>query len=979
MGGTRHLGAYEILSPLGAGGMGEVFLARDTRLDRQFALKVLPADADNERRRRFLTEARAASALAHPHVATIYDIGEAESVGYIAMELVEGHTLAHLIRQHAIDPDRIIEIAVQVADALQAAHDRGIVHRDIKPANVMITQRGQAKVLDFGIAKVISPGASADLTRAPETRPGLVMGTVTYMSPEQAIGAPIDHRSDMFSLGVTLYQMAAGRLPFSGTTDAQIVDAIRHSDPIAIGGVRANFPAELERIIAKCLEKDCERRYQSARELVIDLQALQRRASPPARPSTAHPHNLPAEVTSFVGREADLAELVRLLTSSSRLLSLVGAGGAGKTRLALRVAGLMLPECPDGVWLADLAPLSTGDLVPQTIATAVGVREGQNRNVREALLEMLRQRRPMIVLDNCEHLIDASADIAEALLRAAPGVRLIATSREPLGVTGETVWRVRSLVVPDAGAALTADGLAGFEATRLFIERARAIDDTFTVTASNATTIARICQRLDGIPLAIELAAARVAVLSVEQIDLRLRDRFRLLTGGSRTAVPRQRTLEATVDWSYQLLSEPERTLLARLSVFPAGWSIEAAEQVCASDGLEAGDVLDLLSHLVGKSLVIVESEIAGDRRYRFLETVRQYARDRLAQAGSIDRLRQRHFDYLFAQFSSAMSRLRGPEELPLLRRLRLEQDSVRAALEWALDTPELHVQAVQLATALFWYWTKLGQFREGQQWLERAMSTPAPIDAALRARALIGLGHMYYFQGMLPEAAALIQEALAAARRSRDPWPLSFALFMAALGATENGDLEGAAALATESRRQADIAGDPMLHGGPLMVLGSVALGHGQLEEAQQLFDESIAVHRRAGESWGAGILLAISAALRVVRGHHTEARTQALEALALCEELDDPRGTAWSLEVFAGLAAASGRDTDAARIWGASDGLLDMVGGSLLPTISGLRDQYFARVRAALDDRTFETAHAEGRALSSGEAAALARRSVA
>ena len=630
------------------------------------------------------------------------------------------------------------------------------------------------------------------------------------------------------------------------------------------------------------------------------------------------------------------------------------------------------------MWLADLAPLSTPTLVPQTIATAVGVREGQGRDVREALLETLRQRRQLIVIDNCEHLIEAAADIAGALLHAAPEVRIIATSREPLGVPGETVWRVRSLSVPQTDAEISVGALSAFEATRLFIERARAIEAAFSVTADNAATIARICQRLDGIPLAIELAAARVAVLSVEQIDTRLRDRFRLLTGGSRTAVPRQRTLEATVDWSYQLLSEPERALLGRLSVFPAGWTLEAAERVCGGAGLDADEVLDLLSRLVSKSLVVAEGEIGGSRRYRFLETVRQYARERLVEAGSMDRLRQRHFDYFFGQFNGAMPLLRGPEELPLLRRLRLEQDSVRAALEWALESPDLRIQAIQLATALFWYWTKRGQFREGQQWLERALTTEEPIDPSTRAKALIGLGHMYYFQGMMREAAALNDAALAASRSSGDPWPLSFTLFMSALGACETGDFDSAAVLATESRRAADAAGDLILHGGPLMVLGSVALGHGRLDEAQQLFDESTEVHRRAGESWGAGILLALSAALRVTRGQHVQARAQALEALAVCRELEDLRGTAWTLEAFAGLAAAQGRDDDAARIWGISDGMLDIVGGSLFPTIRSLRDQYFPRVRAALGNARFDTWHAEGRAMPVSDAVAFARRSV-
>ena len=366
-------------------------------------------------------------------------------------------------------------------------------------------------------------------------------------------------------------------------------------------------------------------------------------------------HNLPAELTSFVGRRKELLELPGVL-ASSRLLSLTGAGGVGKTRLAVRLACGLVNEFPDGVWLVDLAPLSVPDLVAQTIATVLGVREGPQRSARDALLDTLRDRALLLVLDNCEHLIAACAELVEALLREAPALRILATSREALGVSGEIVYRVPSLSLPEALASVPVDALVDSEATQLFIERASAVDPAFAPTPDNSDSIARICRRLDGIPLAIELAAARVVVLSPEQIEARLQDRFRLLTGGARTAVARQRTLEATVDWSYQLLSDVERQLFSRLSVFPAAWTLEAAEHVCGGDGINENDVLDLLSRLVGKSLVVVDSEFAGERRYRFLETVRQYARERLVQAGAADRLRERHFEFFFNEFRGVVA-----------------------------------------------------------------------------------------------------------------------------------------------------------------------------------------------------------------------------------------------------------------------------------------------------------------------------------
>ena len=970
----ERLGPYEIVSALGAGGMGAVFVARDQRLERLVALKVLPTTADEDGRRRFLTEARAAAALCHPNVATIYDVGEIGPTSFIAMELVAGCTLAEKINAKPIVLEEIGAIGIAIADALQAAHDKAIVHRDIKPGNVMITGSGQVKVLDFGLAKVVT-ATFADARGGPVTQPGMVMGTVPYMSPEQLLGDAVDHRSDVFSLGIVLYQMATGRLPFGDTTELRTVASIRNAQPESSG---ADAARELERIICKCVERRPDRRYQSAREIAIDLEALLRAMrSELQSPRAVGRGNLPVQLTSFVGREQELRELPSLV-AASRLLSLVGAGGAGKTRLALRLAADLERGFPDGVWYVDLAPLSDASLVAQTIATAVGIREGQNRSVRDALLEGLRQRQLLIVLDNCEHLIDVCAEIAAAVLQSAPAIHIVATSREPLGVAGENVWRVRSLGAPDTSLALSVETLAAFDATRLFMSRAEAVDPSFRATAANASTIARICERLDGIPLAIELAAARVAVLSVEQIETRLRDRFRLLTGGTRTAVARQRTLEATVDWSYQLLSELERRLFARLSVFPSTWTLEVAEQVCSGDDIAASDVLDLLSGLVSRSLVAVEGESGSKRRYRFLETMRQYARDRLFSTDEVERLRQRHFEFFFNDFRGALSGSRGWGELACLQRIGVEQDNLRAALEFGLEDPASKAQGLELAGALFWYWTKRGQFAEGRRWLERALANPTPAQpsARARARALLGLTQMHYFQSRFAEAAACATEALPLAESCQDTWAISIALFMGGLCAFEQGDLEGAADLSSRSRLAADVCGDPLEHGGPLLTLGSVALARGDPETAQRLFDKSIEVCRRGGEKWGLGILLAYAAALRVSRGELDQARRQAVEGLSLCQELQDPRGMAWALEVLASLLVEAGQAEDAARLCGASDVLQEMVGARLPPIIEGVRKRYLERMGASFDSTSVSRARDEGRGLSSSQAIELVNR---
>lgn len=674
------------------------------------------------------------------------------------------------------------------------------------------------------------------------------------------------------------------------------------------------------------------------------------------------PGNLPTELTSFVGRAMELARLTELI-ETARLITLTGAGGVGKTRLAVRAGAAWAAIFPHGVWLVDLAALTAPDLIAPTIAATLGIRERAKRSTREALLEGLRGRHALIILDTCEHLIDACASLAEDLLRSAPQVRIITTSREALGIAGEVVYRVPSLSLPGTSSAVAAEWVLESEAMQLFVERAAAIDSTFVVDAQSLEAIARICRRLDGIPLALELAAARVVVLSLEQIESRLQDRFRLLTGGSRTTVARQRTLEAAVSWSHQLLSDAERRLLRRLSVFPASWTLEAAEQVCRSDEGDASLTLELLSRLVGKSLVALENDVEGRRRYRLLETVHQYGRERLLDAGEVDRLRDCHFHYVFREFSGAQSVLRGAGQIACLRRLRIEQENVRAALEWGFSSESLARHSAELAGALFWFWTKRGLFEEGKRWLEQAARTPVP--SRVRARALIGLAHMQDFQGDHRGAALSADEALAAGREVGDAWAVSVGLFLQALATFELGHFDEARQHAEAARRAADAGCDPIEHGGPLLVLANLALIANEHDRAQQLYDESIEVHRRGSDAWGLAILLSVAAGLRIIRGDLAVARKQATEAMELSDELEDPRGVAWSLEVFAGVLAAAGNAGAAARVWGASDALLETAGGAVLPTIGWIRERHIGPVRLSLGAPAFEALRAEGRAM--------------
>ena len=682
-------------------------------------------------------------------------------------------------------------------------------------------------------------------------------------------------------------------------------------------------------------------------------------------------HNLPAELTSFIGRRRELAELPPLL-AASRLLLLTGAGGVGKTRLAVRLARERVDDFRDGVWLVDLSSLSLPDLVGQTIASTLGFREGPQRSARDVLIDTLRDRELLLVLDTCEHLIGSCADLVETLLREAPSLRVIATSREALGVAGEIVYRVPSLSLPESPAgASSAPGDS--EATQLFVERAGTVDPTFTASPANAAAIDRLCRRLDGIPLAIELAAARVAVLSPEQIEERLQDRFRLLTGGARTAVPRQRTLEAAIDWSYELLSEDEQCLLSRLSVFPATWAIEAAEDVCSGGGIDRHQVLELLSRLVGKSLVTVDGDHLSARRYRFLDTVHQYARDRLVRADEAERLRERHFEFFFSGFRGALPILRHHNQVACLQRVRLEQDNLRAALDWALMSSPRASHGVELAGALFWFWTKRGLYSEGQLWLEQALAAAPGAPGPLRARALIGLAHMHHFQGHAFDDE--IAEALSIGRDEGDDWLISFAVFMQSLSALQRGEFERAFALAVEAEQAGARCGDEVQRAGPLLIQANVAVQNGDYDRAHPLYEEAIAVERRAGESWGLSIVLSAAAGLRIVRDDFEGARAHASEVLSLSQELEDPRGIAWSLDVAAGLLAAGGAPDGAARLWGASDRLLESVSGQLSPEIRWIRARYIDPVRTALGSGPFERARADGRTMALADAVNLAR----
>ena len=691
---------------------------------------------------------------------------------------------------------------------------------------------------------------------------------------------------------------------------------------------------------------------------------------PPLNTLDAFLNNLPAQLTSFIGRENEIANIKREL-KTHRLVTLTGPGGTGKTRLSLQVAADLLDHFQHGVWFIELAPLTDPDLIPQTILSAIGIIEQSGTPPLERLKEYLHEKQSLIVLDNCEHLIEGSAKVASALLNASPHLKVLASSREALGVKGEAVYPVPALSLPDIKHLPIVAQLSQYEAVRLFIERALLIAPHFSVDQYNAPLIAQICHRLDGIPLAIELAAARVRMLSVDQISARLDDRFRLLTGGARTTLPRQQTLRSLIDWSYDILSESERLLLSRLSVFAGGWTLEAAEQVCAGvgrgavlagevsprrhgdpvlkDTISYDEILDLLTQLINKSLIVVIEPSPGKEtrypaggllRYRMLETIRQYAHEKLLEAGGSETVRQRHVTYFVNLAERAEPNLRAFDMLMWLDRLEDELDNIRAVLEWAIKS---NVESVlRLASALLWFWHIHNHKNEAVGWLEQGLDREAaergekplwPERALVRGKALNAagfllrnsekrialveealklfheldtsgmqgaatalriLGNCELEKGHYEQARVLAEESLSIFMETRDQFNQAECLNLLMGLAMNEGDFEQAIRLQEEALVLRKEIGDKDGMAYALYMLGQIAHSQYDVARAQTLYEESLALFREIGNRTWVAEITGTLADLASIRGDHQQAIRLIEEGLALARNLDDKYGIA-------------------------------------------------------------------------------------
>jgi predicted ATPase/serine/threonine protein kinase len=1052
-------GKYRIDALLGTGGMGAVYRATQFALARPVAIKVIRGRfaIESVQTQRFKREALMVAQLRHPHIVTIHDFGTAEGVGaYLVMELLDGRSLREELEGfRRLSIDIATEILRQCCSAIHVAHAAGVVHRDLKPDNIFLeVARGSfgdnapilAKVLDFGVAKL---AGGFDGSVGSLTQPGALVGTPAYTAPEQLAGEQVDGRADIYSLGCVAYEMVTGQPPFMADNLRAIIAKHMFEPPSAPRTVNPEVPETINDAILRALAKSPADRYPTAASFGRALQGfvqygsdtmssdaaeLRSTMSPLAnftgvrmprdtalvepRPKRLREHNLPEPLTSFVDR-ADERGVVEKLLEQSRLVTITGSGGIGKTRLALEVARNTVGAHADGAWLVELASISDPELVPGAVAAVFGLKPETGVSVDTSLEDFLCSKRLLLVFDNCEHVIDACAQLATEILRTCPTVRVLATSQETLGVLGEAVYRLPSMTLPGRGTTANVDAARRFEAVRLFVERARLADPVFEIDETNVRHVVELCRKLDGIPLAIELAASRVRVLTLSEIIDRLSDRFRLLSGGTRQSTVRQQTLLATMDWSYGLLADGERTLLRGLAVFSGQFTIRAAESIVGRtdrfepngvgrSSIHSSDVLDLLTRLVDKSLVVVDTE-SGGLHYRLLETVRHYAWEKVVEAGEDTSLIGRHADWYIEFAERGASALNGPEEAAWFARLASEHDNLRSVLQRISAPPAKPLLLLRLCCALGVFWNVRGHWAEGVRWTESALALVdgesrllegrahyyagcfainlgemdrarthlvasldllrAEGDNADLVRALHKLGFALMSEGRYGEARPLYEESLEVARRIGDPQSEAAASAQLAQAATDRGDFAEAARHYDESLAIYSRFGNRRAMALILHNTGEVAQRLGDFDRAEAILRECLLLATEVGDRHCAGFTLHVLGNVANDRGHFDTAIERFTEALEVHRELDDRQGMVYVLEGMACAMAGKGDAARSLRLVGAAAVARAAVRAPLTPTESAYLAHYVARAETLLGNAKGFGADdllAEGRAMS-------------
>ncbi|MET8425062.1 protein kinase [Nocardia sp. NPDC004860] len=976
---------FEDAVEIGRGGFGAVYRCRQVGVDRTVAVKVLTEEFD-ENRERFLREQRAMGRLTgHPNIVGMLEVGATGSGHpYLVMPYHSfGSLQTRIQRDGPLPLPEVLHLGVKIAGALETSHRTGVLHRDIKPGNILLTDYGEPALTDFGIAHI---------TGGFETTTGTITASPAFTAPEVLSGEAPSRASDVYGLGATLFCALTGHAAFERRSGEQVVAQFLRITQQPIPDLRDNdIPEDVCTLIEGAMARNPLDRPTAA-ELGDQLRELQRRygflvdrmpllAEPGAEsysvatsadtaPNGAG--NLPLELTSFVDRRIQVTEVKNLL-AGSRLVTLTGIGGVGKSRLALRVAHKVTGEFTDGVWLVELGDMRDPALLIDIVATALGLRSRGGGPMLGVLVGYLSTRNVLVVLDNCEQVIDAVTALTESLLRACPDVRILATSREALNVSGESVLTVPPLTIPDP-AVKSASRVAREDAVALFAERAAAVVPGFEVDDDNRASVTRICARLDGLPLAIELAAARLRTMSLDQILTRLDDRYGLLTRGRRGAPMRQQTLAWCIGWSYDLCTPDEQRLWTRLSVFAGGFELDAAEQICGDD-LTQSELLDSLSALVDKSILIRE-EVDRTVRFRMLETVQEYGRHQAEDAGEYMDSVRRHQDWCFGLALRAEAEWIGPHQMQWVARLERELPNLRKALEFALS--EANEAALRMTMALYPFWIMRGRLSEGRRWAARALTHTTGARTIDRAKALHAAEAMATLQGDFADATDKLAQLRHVAEQTTEP--VVGALLAHSAGNTVlmrgDADVDHAHKLVAEAVEIYEAFGELSLQLDALISLGWSCALLGDMSRAIQCFERVLAITESAHETmlrswalWAAGYT--------AWRGGEPDRAARLLEeGIRLARLAADPLVAAACMEALAWVTAGQHPDRRAAVLMGAADSLVSVAGSSafVFPVLRVHRDDCVRTTREALGARAFEAARQEGAAMTFDSAVAFA-----
>jgi len=960
--------------------MGVVYRAWDPVLRRAVALKGMPEFLEQrpDLSGLLMREAQALAKLNHPNIEMIHGTVVAEDGRqFLVLEHLDGELLSVRLSRGPMPLADALGTCRDIAAALESAHREGVLHRDLKPSNVMITRAGP-KVLDFGLTTRLGNSDDREQSSAVPW-PGTLdaAGTSGYASPEQMRGEAVDRRTDLFSLGCILYECLSGHRAFPGATPAEARQSALSSEP-NWDLLPAETPESVRLLLARCLKKDPSRRgidAASARRTLAGAAAgaPNEKAELPKDAAESPRSSLPAPLTTFVGRSRELEACAALLWLN-RLLTLTGVGGAGKTRLSLALAERVRAEYPGGVYFVDLAPLTEGERVVQSALAAAGVVEAPDRSGAEVLADVWRHSEVLLILDNCEHLTAASAELVASLLSGTQKLRVIATSREPLQISGEQTYPVPPLEVRRSQSAASTHPS---ESARLFADRARAVSPGFALTPESRIVVEEICADLDGIPLAVELAAARAHVLSLPQIQASLADRLEFLTGSRRVA-KRHQTLRWAIDWSFNLLGTEERAFFAALSVFAGGFTQAAAEAIAAPIGDASSGAIDLLRQLVDKSLVLSPTrrshehghEPPEEPRFQMLEMLRGYAAERLTEAGDEEEVRDRHLAYFLKVAEEASPQLTGGTQAACLKRLEADHENFLTALGWCDRRGGRDEEALRLAGSLWRFWLARSYLRVGRSALAAALTrADASAPSSPRGAALLGLGALAFHQndwataGSSYEAGGLIMEELGV--------DMGVGQALTGLGnvALGRGDYAAARERYGEALERFERAEHD--RGKALVVsnLGRVAELEGDLTRARALYEQGLILFERIGDSASLAIRLSTFAQLCLKLGDPEACRVRLSEGLAIVRDLDEKRAGAYALERTAALAEVMGDSGTALRLGGASSALRERIASPVTPKEGQELASMLGRARQALGAQA-EAAWEEGRGLSFDEA---------